>query len=66
MLPDSNRNVSGTARGGGDWGETTALMLARFGIEPRRLFALTVRQYNALCDYAARESNPDWRRSCLM
>jgi len=31
-------------------------MLARFGIEPRRLFALTVSQYNAFCDYAARES----------
>jgi len=31
-------------------------MLASFGLEPGRLFSLTVRQLNALCDYMSRET----------
>ena len=31
------------------------MMVVRFGIEPARFFAMTVRQFNALCHYASRE-----------
>lgn len=37
-----------------DWGETAAVMLVEFGIEPARLFGITMRQYNALCAYLER------------
>jgi hypothetical protein len=29
-------------------------MLARYGIEPERLFGMTLRQLNALCEYESR------------
>jgi len=31
-------------------------MLFDFGLDPARVFALTARQFNALCDFTARES----------